>query len=148
MPRGVNHFRIGEAILLGTSAIDHTRFPELYQDTFTIRSEIIECQFKPSVPIGELGLDGFGQTPKFVDKGIRRRAILALGQQDIRLRALQPVDPQIEILGACSDHLVVDVTEATRPYEVGGSIEFYLEYGALLAATTSKYVLKECVNHA
>jgi predicted amino acid racemase len=55
---------------------------------------------------------------------------------------LTPLDPDVEIIGASSDHLLLDLTKSDR-YHVGDSILFGLDYGALLAASTGKYVRKE-----
>jgi arginase len=54
---------------------------------------------------------------------------------------MKPVDPAIAILGASSDHLIVDVTEAEN-VRLGGELAFFMNYGALLAAMTSEYVEK------
>ena len=142
MPDGINQFRVGEAIMLGRNVIDRSPFPETYQDTFKVRAEIIELKEKPSVPIGNTGQDAFGNEPEFIDKGIIRRAILALGRQDIVLDGLTPLDKDIEILGASSDHLILDVTNSKNNYKVGDTIDFYPGYGCLLAASTSNYVDK------
>lgn len=146
MPTGINHFRIGEAILLGRNPIDRSVIPGACQDTFVLQGEIIECQRKPSVPLGQIGQDAFGHTPQFEDKGIRLRAIVALGRQDVDLHGLTPLDPTLKILGASSDHLLVDITEAQGKYEVGQNIGFFPNYASLLAASTSRYVKKICVN--
>ena len=42
-------------------------------------------------PIGVSGYDAFGCKPTFLDKGIRKRAILSVGRQDVRIEALTPV---------------------------------------------------------
>lgn len=146
MPRGVNHFRVGEAILLGRSTTDRYIVPGAYQDTIFIRAEVIECNWKPSVPIGRLGQDAFGHSRKFPDRGRRNRAILALGRQDISTTSgLVPFNPQIEILGATSDHVLLDVTAADQFYRAGDTLMFYPNYTAMLNAATSEYVEKEFI---
>ena len=71
--------------------------------------------------------------------GTQRRAILALGRQDVDLDGL--VAPAgITVLGASSDHLVVDV--GAHEVSVGDEIAFGLGYGALLRASTSPFVAK------
>jgi len=146
MPAGINHFRIGEAILLGRSITDRFFIPDTYQDTFIIRGEIIECNRKPSVPIGNRGQDAFGNVPEFEDRGMRRRAILGLGFQDVvGTNGLTPLDKQLSILGATSDHLIVDITDAEHVYKIGDTMEFYPNYTSLLAAATSEYVAKEFI---
>lgn len=146
MPTGINHFRIGEAILLGRNPADRSPLPGTFQDTFILRGEIVECQWKPSVPIGQIGQDAFGHLPVFEDRGIRLRAILALGRQDIVVTGLTPCDPEVQILGASSDHLIVDITDTQYSYKVGSTLSFFPNYAALLAASTSQYIRKICIN--
>ena len=141
MPRAVNHIRIGEGILLGRETVNRAPWPDTFQDAFLLQAEIIELKEKPSVPIGETGEDAFGHKQAFVDKGERDRAILNIGREDVVVEGMQPVDPTISILGASSDHLIVDVTE-TENARLGNELAFYLNYGALLAAMTSEYVEK------
>lgn len=146
MPQGINHFRVGEAILLGKSTTDRFFIPAAYQDAFIIRGEIIECNRKPSVPVGQRGLDGFGNIPEFEDKGSRQRVILALGLQDItNVEGLTPFDTQSKILGTTSDHLIVDITDTEHVYHIGDTMEFFVDYLSLLTAATSEYISKELV---
>jgi predicted amino acid racemase len=77
-----------------------------------------------------------------VDKGIRKRAICAIGKQDVFPESIVPDDGDIIILGASSDHLILDVTESHRAYEVGGLVSFKLTYGGILTSMTSEYVSK------
>ena len=53
--------------------------------------------------------------PVFQDRGIRRRALLAVGRQDIEPDGLSPLTRGVEILGASSDHLVCDIEDAEEP---------------------------------
>ncbi len=144
MPRLVNHIRIGEGILLGRETVNRTAWPGTFQDAFLLHAEIIELKEKPSVPIGETGEVAFGGKPEFVDKGERDRAILNIGREDVIVEGMQPVGPEISILGASSDHLIVDVTEA-EDVRLGDELVFSLNYGALLAVMTSEYVEKRPV---
>ncbi len=142
MPKEINHFRIGEAIVLGRNVLDRSPWPGTRQDTFRLVAEVIEVERKPSIPIGETGQDAFGGTPTFVDRGIRTRAICNLGRQDVVVDGLEPLDPGIIVLGGSSDHLLLDVEEASQPLQVGAEVAFYPGYGALLALSTSPYVQK------
>jgi predicted amino acid racemase len=76
---------------------------------------------------------------------MRRRAICAIGRQDAPPEGLTPIDPRVKVLGASSDHLVLDVEELPVPPEIGGSLEFTPGYGATLALFTSPYVAKAFV---
>src|SRR5688572_10129511 len=144
MPAGINHLRIGEAILQGGRDTFLERpWAALDRNAFRLTGELLEVKVKPSVPIGIVGLDAFGQKPVFEDKGDRLRGIVNLGREDVIVEGLTPIDPGIAVLGASSDHLVLDLTGAQSVPEVGSLISFTMNYGALLAAMTSEYVEKE-----
>lgn len=145
MPKEINHFRIGEAIVLGRNVIDRSPWPGTRQDTFKLVAEVVEVERKPSVPIGETGQDAFGGTPTFVDRGVRMRAICNLGRQDVVVDGIEPADPGIIVLGGSSDHLILDVEDAHQKVKLGDEITFYPGYGALLALSTSPYVQKVVV---
>jgi predicted amino acid racemase len=141
----VNLYRIGEAIILGRNVIDRSPWPGTRQDTMIAVAEVIEAETKPSMPIGDKGQDAFGNTPEFVDRGLHKRVICNVGRQDAVVEGLTPVDPKIKVLGASSDHLLLDVEDADAAFEVGDEIEFYPDYGALLALSTSEFVKKVVV---
>lgn len=142
MPRQVNHARIGEAILLGRETMFRRPWPGTSQDAFVLHAEVLERKRKPSVPIGERSEDAFGRRPTFKDQGDRVRALLNVGREDVQIDGLAPLSPGVEILGASSGYLVVDVTDASDEIKVGAELAFSLNYGALLAAMTSEYVKK------
>ena len=142
IPQEVNQLRIGIGILLGQDDVRLRNLAGTYQDTFLLTAEVIELKVKPSLPQGEIGRDAFGEIPVFKDLGLRKRAILAIGKQDISLSGLIPLKKGIKIIAASSDHLIVDVTDFNENISVGSEIQFTLNYPALLAATTSKYVSK------
>ncbi|MFZ5966013.1 MAG: ornithine racemase Orr [Bacillota bacterium] len=142
LPNRINHLRLGEAVVLGRETAYGDAIDNTYQDAFTFAAEIIELKEKPSIPIGEIGMDAFGNKPTFEDRGIRKRAILAVGRQDVSVQNLIPLDDKINILGASSDHLIIDVTDCEKTYHVGDEVMFNIEYGALLQLMTSEYVAK------
>jgi predicted amino acid racemase len=135
----VNHLRIGEAILLGFDTLIRERIPGLYTDAFTLVAEVIELKTKPSKPYGEIAQDAFGHVPVYEDKGNIRRAILALGMQDVDISAIKS-RVKVNVLGASSDHLILDARDSGL--EVGVEVRFDVNYGALLRAMTSPYVEK------
>ena len=139
MPAGVNHLRIGEAILLGKDLqvdwgirdMDYLRM-----DALTLRAEVVEGKGKPTYPIGEFAIDAFGRKPVYEDRGIRRRAILALGRADVgELESLIPREPGLTVIGGSSDHCIVDVEDCPRRLQVGDIVEFSLCYSHMLYAT-------------
>ena len=139
MPAGVNHLRIGEAILLGKDLqVDWgiRDMDYLCMDALTLRAEVVEVKDKPTYPIGEFAIDAFGRKPVYEDRGIRRRAILALGRADVgELESLIPREPGLTVIGGSSDHCIVDVEDCPRRLQVGDIVEFSLCYSHMLYAT-------------
>lgn len=142
LPHGVNQFRVGEAIYLGTDVTNNREIDWLEKDAFVLEAEVIEVKTKPSVPVGETGFDAFGRKPNFVDRGRRKRAILALGEQDTVPSQLRPLDEKASVIHASSDHTIVDITDVERPIHVGDTVKFRLGYAALLRAMTCPHVEK------
>lgn len=145
MPEKINNLRLGESILLGNDTAYGETVPGAVHDAMTLQAQIIELKEKPSLPIGEVGKDAFGNVPEYEDRGIIKRAILAVGKQDVDIDGLTPLDEEIDILGGSSDHMLLDLTGCKKEYKVGDVVEFTLEYGALLKAATSEYVKKEYI---
>jgi ornithine racemase len=146
MPGRATQLRIGGAILIGE--VDSTGdWPVAipHQDAFTVRAEVIEVETKPSVPEGKVAPNAFGDMPQWTDLGLRRRAILALGRQDLQIESLVPERHGINILGASSDHLVLDVTEASPQVCLGEQLAFRPLYGAVatgMASAVAKQIVK------
>ena len=136
----INNLRLGESIFLGCETLNRKPIPGLFTDAFTLVAEIIESKVKPSVPYGIVHQDAFGNVPEFKDHGQIKRAILGIGLQDVLVSGLIPRS-DIDILGASSDHIIID-TKGTE-LKVGNEVEFDLNYGALLSAMTSPYVIKK-----
>lgn len=143
MPAEVNLLRLGEAVVLGRETAFGDVIEGTHTDVFTLEAEIIELKEKDSLPKGTIGMDAFGNHPTFEDKGRMLRGIIAIGKQDVNPSALIPVDETIEIIGASSDHLLMDFTKAAGKYKVGDAVKFNVEYGALLNLWTSSYIHKE-----
>lgn len=74
-----------------------------------------------------------------------RRAILAIGGQDVAVSGLGPLISGVDFLGNSSDHAIFDVTHAEREVQVGDTLEFSTTYRALNTLFTSKYVHKVVV---
>jgi len=140
IPAGVNQLRVGEAILLGNETLHRQPLAGARSDAVLVQAEVIETKEKPSVPVGTICQDAFGEVPCFENRGHRTRAILALGRQDVDVKGLTPTDLKIEILGASSDHLIIDATGVGL--SVGSTVTFLPNYSATLALFTSRYVSK------
>ena len=131
VPARFNHFRVGEGILTGTDFSTWAELPMPYTDAFKVYAEVIELKDKPSAPDGTCGPDAFMEVHEWPDLGIRRRAIVALGEIDLRTSSLRPMRPGITVVGASSDHLVLDVTEADPPVTLGEELGFDTVYPAV-----------------
>ena len=117
---GINHLRIGTAILLGfSSSLDPVTLPGFDRDTFILRAEVIE------VKAGQTG-----------------EAIIALGKVDTDPRFLFPVNPGVEVREASSDHLMVRMDPPPR---VGDWVSFRLGYPALCRLLASPHAKLEYV---
>lgn len=148
LPERVNMLRIGEGILLSYDLPNLYGYEcgNMHQDVFTIRAEVIEVKDKPSHPVGEIGFDAFGHRVEYEDRGIRRRALIGLGKCDYGDPAdLLPRMKGIEILGASSDHTILDIQEAVdagNDIKVGDVLEFDVKYSTMVYLTNSPNVAK------
>ncbi|OQY41996.1 MAG: alanine racemase [Fusobacteriia bacterium 4572_74] len=142
MPSKINNLRLGESLIFGRETAYGKDLEGCFYDSVKLEAEIIELKEKQSYPVGEIGFNAFGEKPTFIDRGKRKRAILAIGKQDVDQFSLKAMDEKLIILGASSDHLVLDVTDSKIEYKVGDIVEFKLDYGSLLQLTTSPYVKK------
>ncbi|MGB3239577.1 MAG: alanine/ornithine racemase family PLP-dependent enzyme [Geitlerinemataceae cyanobacterium] len=139
----INNLRLGESILLGCETASRKAIPGLHTHAFQLVAEVIESKNKPSLPLGEICQDAFGNIPSFHDRGIRQRSIIALGRQDILVSGLKS-NQNLEILGSSSDHLILD--SQNHNLQMGDEVNFNLDYGALLAAMTSPFIKKQFIN--
>ena len=139
MPAGINHLRIGENILTAQDIADSWGVHDadyLRDDVFRLEAEVVEVKEKPTYPQGELGADAFGRKPVYEDRGLRLRAILALGRADVGdMETLRPTMPGVTVIGGSSDHCILDVTDAPQPVQVGDVLSFRLCYSHVLYAT-------------
>ena len=145
LPEKISNLRLGESFLLGNDTAYGSRLPGTVNDGLLCEAQIVELKTKPSLPIGEVGVDAFGQKPFYEDRGRIRRAILAIGQQDTDRDGMHPLDEKVDVLGASSDHLILDVTKSDKEYHIGDTVRFTLDYGAVLRLATSEYVTKEYI---
>lgn len=143
MPPRINMLRVGEGIILARDLeiFYNCPQPELMKDNFRIKAEVIEVKDKPTHPVGEIAVDAFGHRPTYVDRGIRRRALLGMGKVDYGDPGeLIPMEEGIEVLGASSDHTIVDIEDATKDWKVGDIMTFDVNYATLVYITSSRNV--------
>lgn len=145
LPPRINMLRVGEGVLLNYDLphlYDYV-IDGMYEDAFKLRAEVIEVRDKPSHPVGEIGFDAFGHRIQYEDRGIRRRALLGIGKCDYGDPAeLVCCEPGAEVLGASSDHTILDVQDVQRNLRVGDIIEFAVKYATIVYLTNSPNVEK------
>lgn len=146
VPKGINHFRIGEMLYFGNNLFTDEPIPELKQDVFKLYAQIIELTEKPKVPIGNLATNPSGEAFEIDEEEYGQthyRAIIDLGLLDIQPEYLVPDDGSISVTGASSDMLVLDLGENDYEYQVGDIISFNLKYMGALSLLNSDYIEKQ-----
>jgi predicted amino acid racemase len=151
VPRPVNHFRIGEAVFLGTDLVYGGTLPGLRDDAITVEADIVEIKEKSLLPLGETTsmtpFEAFqSETEGDQVPGQRGyRAVITLGQLDTDVTGLTPNNPKHQIAGASSDLTVVNLGEDPAGLGVGDTIKFSPNYAAFLRAMSTKYIEKYVV---
>lgn len=151
IPTGINHFRVGETLYFGTNVYEDSLITGMYHDVFTLTAEIIEMQQKPNIPSGTAGTNLTGETPthSLETRGKSSlRAIVDIGLLDIDHKDISSLIPGIDIIGASSDMLILDLGDNTENLEVGDTIDFSMNYMAVLRAMNSDYVDKKVESEA
>ena len=142
LPAGVTSLRLGESLLFGRERACYEYLPGTSNDAFIVEAEVVEAKRKPSKPWGTIGADSYGHVPHFEDVGEQVRAVLAVGNQDIDIEVMWPVDERLKIIAASSDHTIIDVTAAAADYPPGSIVQLRCGYHAALHAFTSPYLEK------
>lgn len=146
LPKGVNHFRVGETLFLGTDVYNNSVIKKMRPDVFRLYAEIIELIEKPQVPIGEMGTNVEGHSFEFKDNlrgQTSYRAIIDIGLLDVEEKHIEPIDKKLSFVGASSDMLVYDLGENNKNYKVGDLLEFKLDYMGTLRIINSRYIDKK-----
>jgi ornithine racemase len=148
LPKGINHFRVGETLYLGTDVYNNTTYKKMHNDVFTLYAEIIELIEKPVVPMGEMGTNVDGQSFEFNEEDAGKtswRAIIDLGLLDVEEAHIEPADKNMSFVGASSDMLVVDLGENPNRHKVGDKLQFHLDYMGTLRVINSRYIDKKVI---
>ena len=147
-PMGVNHFRVGEILYFGLNLFTMKTVKGMKDDVFKLHAEIIELYEKPKLPTGELAENPSGEVTE-IDETLygktSYRAIIDIGLLDVSPDFLIPDDTTIEISGASSDMLVIDLGKTRRNYKVGDLVSFKLRYMGALSILNSAYIDKKIV---
>ncbi len=145
LPKGINHFRVGETLFLGTDVYNNSKIKRMQSDVFMLYSEIIELIKKPVVPNGDMGTNVEGESYELDKTKIGKktyRAILDLGLLDTEIHHLYFTDKTLKFVGASSDMIVVDLGDNVKNYKVGDLIEIKMDYMGTLRIMNSKYIEK------
>ena len=148
IPSSTNHFRIGETLFFGANILEDTVIDGMHDDVIKLFAEIIEITEKPKVPIGYLAENPSGETLEVDENDYGEksyRAIIDVGLLDISESFLIPDDPQVTVIGASSDMLILDLGTQPNKYNIGDLISFKLKYMGALRLFSSDYIEKRLV---
>lgn len=148
LPKGINHFRVGETLFFGTDLVHSTIFEGMEHDVIRLYAEVIEITEKPVVPIGTMEANPSGEVYEINEEDYGRtthRAILDIGLLDVSSDYLLPEDKSFEFVGASSDMLVLDLGKNERGYKVGDLMPFDLKYMGALSLLNSDYIGKRII---
>ncbi|MBD8487234.1 alanine/ornithine racemase family PLP-dependent enzyme [Echinicola sp. CAU 1574] len=145
LPKGINHFRVGETLYFGANLFDGSTIEGMNDGVFELCAEIIELQEKPLLPIGNLAANPQGEITE-IDVSLygqsSYRGILDLGLLDVDPKYLIYDKNEFEVLGGSSDMLILDLGKNPKNYKVGDLIRFKLKYMGALAILNSYYIEK------
>lgn len=146
LPKGINHFRVGESLFMGTDVYHDSTLEGLESDVFMLYSEIIELIEKPVVPSGEMGTNVEGSAFEFSQEQIgstTNRALIDIGLLDVDEKHLTPVDDKLSIVGGSSDMFVIDLGDNPQQYKTGDLIRFKMSYMGAVRILNSRYIDKK-----
>jgi predicted amino acid racemase len=150
VPQELNHFRIGEAVFLGSDLINGGCLAGLRDDALTVEAEIVEIKEKSLVPLADTSasirpFEAFDSDENGQPGQRGYRALVSIGQLDTDVHGLTPINPEFHISGASSDLTVVNIGEESGSLSIGDAIKFRVNYSALLRIMSSKYMDKSVV---
>lgn len=150
VPEGVNHFRIGEAVFLGTSPLDNKPFKDLDTETFEFYANIIELEEKGVVPDGIINEANIGHTADYSEGDVTEmtyKAILDFGMLDVDKADVEMYDDDIGFVGITSDMTVLDIKnnktkDGKKRFKVGDKVKVSVNYMAVARLLNSKFIDK------
>jgi predicted amino acid racemase len=145
VPQNLNHFRIGEAVFLGTSPLTNKQVLDLNTGAFTFEANIVELYKKDSMPDGQISDAAVGHVAAEESKDLSFKAILDFGELDVDHDNLIPEDNGIKFFGNSSDLTVYNLNDNPNHYTTGDIIRFRLKYMAVAKLMYSRFVEKVLV---
>ena len=150
VPPAINHFRIGEAVFLGTDLVHGGVLPGLRDDVVHLEAEIAEITEKSlhatvetgaSTPFEGAAGTGPHAPPPPGERGYR--AVVTVGELDVDVSSLTPLVPEHEIAGASSDVMVVNLGPTPGGLRVGDQLRFRVGYSGFVRLMCGRYVERE-----
>lgn len=148
LPKGINHFRIGETLYYGIDLFEEKNIEGMHDDVFELHAQIIEITKKPMVPIGEMASNPSGEVFEYDSKIKGKesyRALIDVGLLELDKRYMEPNDPKIEVIGASSDMMAIDLGTNPGKYKTGDFLTFKTPYMGALGLMNSPYIDKEVI---
>lgn len=152
IPSKVNHFRIGEAVFLGTTPYNNNKFLNLHTDAFNYNANILELEEKHYIPDGNIGNGNIGHAngiDEHKEYETTYKAIVDFGILDVDYTELKLKDDSIEFVGTTSDMTVYDIgnNKANNDikYKVGSQIKFSPSYMGAARLMNSKFIEKKII---
>lgn len=142
MPERINHLRMGGFVAnpISMRLNRGVTLPGMREDTFLLSAEVVEV-YEKTAPTGASGKNWAGNPIAITDTGVRNRAIVALGSQDVGdSTKLIPLPEGVRVVGSSSDHTVLDVTDCPKRLQAGDVLRFRLLYMPLLYAFSTRHV--------
>lgn len=148
LPKGINHFRVGETLYFGADLVGGETFEGMHDDVFKLYAQVIEITEKPKVPIGNLEANPSGETYEIDENDYGQtaeRMIVDVGLLDLSTDFVKPVEKGLTISGASSDMLVIELGDDAKNYKVGDFVEFEMKYMGALRLFNSDYIEKRVI---
>lgn len=150
IPKGINHFRVGEILFFGRNLFDGSTIMGMKDDAFMLHSQIIEITEKPDTPFGKIQENPSGEKAKISKEEFghtHKRAILDIGLLDVsKIDYLSPIEKDLRFIGASSDMLVLDLSNSKKSYKIGDIVSFKMSYMGALRVMNSRYIQKRLTN--
>lgn len=148
-PPSLNHFRIGEAVFLGTSPLNGKKFRDLHANCFEFQANILELEEKDVQPDGNITDANTGQLIELDENNTSSnfRALLDFGVLDVNVEDLEPFADNVKCIGSTSDISVYSLgsnltSRQKRKYRVGARLRFKPNYMAVARLMSSRFVSK------
>ncbi len=150
LPKGLNHFRIGEAAFLGVTPIENKKYRNLSTNAIEFAGEILELEKKSNIPDGNISEASIGHiaNDSLDETDLREsyRAIMDFGVLDVDVNDLYPKDKSVRFFGTTSDMTVYDLGDTRKSFKVGSVINFWVNYMAVARLLNSRYMSIEIKN--